>query len=338
MREEAQQHAMVFFLAGQALLGAISSAMSSEDDLWISVLAAAAGSQAAGAGSAETSHGGRAQRSRRNVDRGACSWFSDYLSPSPVYNAAHFRRRFRVPHPLYLRIESDLLRNFPEDFKQKCDATGRPGHTAWQTILVALRRLATGRSLDDLDDAARMSEESTRQACRIFVKRLLEFYGGHYLNRRPTKTEILAIEAKYADAGFRGCIGAVDCMEHIWKNCPKQLKGQFKNPKDEKLAVISIEAWCDRDLYCWNWFSGRAGTNNDITVASSSPLFNDILEGEWDPCFEYVLEGEKRQVPYFLVDGIYPRWTIFAKPYHYPTNVMETTYTKRQEAVRKDIE
>jgi Plant transposon protein len=116
------------------------------------------------------------------------------------------------------------------------------------------------------------------------------------------------------------------------------LKGQFKNPKDGKLAVISIEAWCDRDLYCWHWISGRAGTNNDITDASSFPLFNDILEGEWDPSFEYELEGEKRQVPYFLVDGIYPRWTIFATPYHYPTNVMERTYTKRQEAVRKDID
>jgi hypothetical protein len=60
-----------------------------------------------------------------------------------------------------------------------------------------------------------MSEESTRQACRIFVKRLLDFYGGHYLNRRSTKTELLAIEAKYADTGFPGCVGAVDCMKHI---------------------------------------------------------------------------------------------------------------------------
>jgi hypothetical protein len=90
--------------------------MSSENDLWISVLAAAAGSQAAGAGSAETSHGACAQRSRRNVDRGSCSWFSDYLSPSPVYHAAHSRRRFRVPPSLYLRIERDQIRNFPEDF------------------------------------------------------------------------------------------------------------------------------------------------------------------------------------------------------------------------------
>jgi hypothetical protein len=115
-------------------------------------------------------------RSRRNVDRGPCPWFCNYLVPSPLYYAIHFGRRFRIPLSLYRRIECNLLCKFSENFKQKCDATGRHGHTAWQKLLFALRLLATGRSFDDLVDAARMSEESTRQACRIFVKRLLYFY------------------------------------------------------------------------------------------------------------------------------------------------------------------
>jgi hypothetical protein len=127
-------------------------------------------------------------------------------------------------------------------------------------------------------------------------------------------------------------------MKHTWKNCPKSLKGQYFNPKDGKLAVISIEAWCDRDLYVWHWFAGRSGTNNDLTVASASPLFNDILGGIWVPDFPYKVEGEARTIPYFLADGIYPSWNIFATPCHHPTNVMEMEYTRRQEAVRKDIE
>jgi hypothetical protein len=55
MKEQVRQHAMAFFLAVQAFLGAISSAMTSEDALWISALAAAVGSQAAVAGSIELS-------------------------------------------------------------------------------------------------------------------------------------------------------------------------------------------------------------------------------------------------------------------------------------------
>ena len=65
-----------------------------------------------------------------------------------------------------------------------------------------------------------------------------------------------------------------------WENCPKAMKGQYHNPKDGKLATISCEALVVRRLYCWHWFSGRCGTNNDITVLDNSPLFNDILSGK----------------------------------------------------------
>jgi Plant transposon protein len=126
-------------------------------------------------------------------------------------------------------------------------------------------------------------------------------------------------------------------MHIIWKYCPSAWKGKFHNPKDSKLAVLIVEAWCDHDLYVWSWFAGRAGTNNDITVANASPLFNDIMTGSWCTDFEYNIE-DKRNVPYFLVNGIYPAWTIFASPIHVPSSVHEVEYTKRQEQVRKDVE
>jgi hypothetical protein len=64
MKDEggSMEHVMVLFLAVQALLGAISSAMTSEDALWITALAADSRSQAAAAGFAEIFHGGRALR------------------------------------------------------------------------------------------------------------------------------------------------------------------------------------------------------------------------------------------------------------------------------------
>jgi Plant transposon protein len=130
----------------------------------------------------------------------------------------------------------------------------------------------------------------------------------------------------------------IDCCKQVWKNCPKVLKGQYYNPKDSKLAVISVEAWCDRDLYVWHWFAGRCGTNNDLTVAGASPLFNDLRGEKWCPDFKYSICGEKRYIPYWLGDGIYPRWGIFAKPVKAPSSSMERHYTIRQEAVRKDIE
>lgn len=38
-----------------------------------------------------------------------------------------------------------------------------------------------------------------------------------------------------------------------------------------------MEAMCDMDLYCWHFFVCRTGTNNDITVAKTSPIFLDTL-------------------------------------------------------------
>jgi Plant transposon protein len=76
----------------------------------------------------------------------------------------------------------------------------------------------------------------------------------------------------------------------------------------------------------------------DLTVAGASPLFNDIRDGKWCPDFNYKLSEEHGAIPYWLVDGIYPRWSIFAKPLKAPTSLMERHYTSRQESVRKDIE
>jgi hypothetical protein len=41
---------------------------------------------------------------------------------------------------------------------------------------------------------------------------------------------------------------------------------------------------------------------------------------------------------YFLVDGIYPKWAIFAKTNTTPITDREYLYAKRHEHVRKDIE
>lgn len=74
---------------------------------------------------------------------------------------------------------------------------------------------------------------------------------------------------------------------------------------------------------------------------NNSPLILSILAGKM--CMElpngFVVSGMRRHfLLCMLVDGIYPDWSIFIGPKHATTNRKEERMTKRQEAIRKDVE
>jgi Plant transposon protein len=58
-----------------------------------------------------------------------------------------------------------------------------------------------------------MSEESVRKSCRMVIDMIIEYYGPHYLNRRPSGYELARITAGYEKAGFAVCIGCIDCCK-----------------------------------------------------------------------------------------------------------------------------
>jgi hypothetical protein len=64
---------------------------------------------------------GRTVGSARNIRRGLCSWEGDYLTNTPIYKPAHFRRRFRIPLKLYRLLEKEIPVAEP-DLEQKRDA------------------------------------------------------------------------------------------------------------------------------------------------------------------------------------------------------------------------
>ncbi len=287
--------------------------------------------------------GGRTAGSKNLKRRKTSTWFMDYLGPSPVYTALLFRRRFAVPRTLFYKLRHDLLQFNPSFWEQRRRGVGALGHTTEQRLLSALRILSSGCSADSLDDGSVMSEQCVLDSIHNFCNDVIAFYGPRFLNRRPTRQELDIISSTYESVGFPGCIGSVDCMKLFWKNCPFYEKGQLLNTKESsKLATVVCEAWCDHDLYCWHWFPGRAGTNNDLTVLYSSPLFQDIFNGLFNISksdgYTIPPSTAKRIMNYFLVDGIYPDWPIFAKPIHNAVNIIKKFFSARQEATRKDVE
>ena len=114
------------------------------------------------------------------------------------------------------------------------------------------------------------------------------------------------------------------------------IRGQYKKGKEQGPTVV-LEAIVSMDLWFWHAFFGVPGSNNDINVVQVSTLLSNLLSNK-SPNIKWTCNGKERDYTYFLADGIYPRWKIFAKPIQKPTTSKNKNYTKRQEAARKDVE
>lgn len=209
-------------------------------------------------------------------------------------------------------------------------------------LLVCLKRVGSAFSLWELDDTAQMGKGTIRSYWKLVLGHTKEIDGSSYLNRRSTRAELGSISSTYRDAGFLGCIGAVDGMKMHWENSTISQKGQYHSSKDGKLETIGIEAWCGHDLYVCSWFPGRGGRNNDRTLLSFNHLFIDILSGSFEielpMTYKFVHVGRNRRLGYFLADDIYTQWEIFVRPIQDAPARPQMDQTKAQEGDRKDIE
>jgi Plant transposon protein len=129
-------------------------------------------------------------------------------------------------------------------------------------------------------------------------------------------------------------LGSLDCYNWKWKNCPKAWAGVHKGHKG---ITVVCEAACSYDLWIWHLFFGLPGSLNDINVVERSTLMHDILNGT-SPTIDYTINGNAYQLPYWLVDGIYPKWSPFVKTISDPQTPERAWFAKMQESARKDIE
>lgn len=128
----------------------------------------------------------------------------------------------------------------------------------------------------------------------------------------PERRRDQNIEKSNSAMGFPGCLGAVDCVSWSWENCPVAWQGQFKG-KDKKPS-IRLEVVCDDKLRIWHLKFGTPGAKNYVSIVNASSLFNAIRSCSWPPVRpETCVAGLNLNWFYYLADGIYPNFRIFAK-------------------------
>jgi len=113
--------------------------------------------------------------------------------------------------------------------------------------------------------------------------------------------------------------------------------GRVSEP--EGLARRCRRGRCDEDLWIWHLFVGAPGSLNDINVVNQSPLYLDGTAGRWPPReVPFSINETSRTLPYYLVDGIYPRYAFLVSPHPIPLTYEANTFNCLQEAIRKDVE
>jgi Plant transposon protein len=259
--------------------------------------------------------------------------FQDFWGDSPVYNASHFKRFFKIPIGLFDDIVLKVVAH-DDYFRQKKDAAGKLGLSSLQKMCCAVRQLTSGVSPAEQDDKYRMAESTGMECLKRYSKAINTIYADEAL-RVPNIADMNRLLDEGRAAGFPGCIGSIDCMHWEWKNCPSAWKGTFQGK--EKSPTLVLEAIADNRTRFWHFNFGAPGALNDLNVLERSPLFENAVKGE-APHVDFTVNGNDYNYAYWLGDGIYPPYACFVKTLPNPATRMQKLFASAQEAKRKDIE
>jgi hypothetical protein len=257
----------------------------------------------------------------------------NYFSPNPVYGPALFWRRFRMRHSLFELIMERVC-EFDRYFIQRVDACSLLGLSPHHKITSALRMLCYGVSSNAIDEYCRTSESTTMECLKRFCLAIRALFEDYHM-RQPTRVDFDKQLAINEARGFPGMFASLDCMHWEWKNCPVAWHGDFGDRNGKKSIIL--EAIATEDLHIWHAFFGLPSSNNDLNVLNRFPLVDNLLTSEVrDRQFE--VNGCVYDCYYLLMDGIYPKWSIFVQSIHLALDEKRAYFSSRQEAVWKDVE
>ena len=189
--------------------------------------------------------GGSKPGKRRNIDRKRVLYnellMNDYFVANPTYDHKFFRRRFRMRRELFDTILNAVLEH-DSYFAPGVDCCGVQSFSTHQKITCALRYMAYGSSADQLDELLRFGESTEGLVVNKFCRAMIQVFGPTYL-RPPNAEDLEMILKGYEATGWIGCMGCIDVMKWVWKNCPMAWRGQYQGR--ETHPTIALEAVVD---------------------------------------------------------------------------------------------
>ena len=144
--------------------------------------------------------------------------YKDCFAEDSVYNAHHFRHRFRMRRHLFLRIV-EALGHHSEYFQLRYDAFGKRGLSLITKCTAAMRMLAYGVAADCVDEYLKIGASTAIECLKQFALGVVEVFGEEYM-RKPNQVDVDRLLQVAEARDFPGMLGSIDCMHWEWKNCP----------------------------------------------------------------------------------------------------------------------
>jgi hypothetical protein len=281
------------------------------------------------------SKSGKAPNRPRDFARANKLFYDDFFSATPLLSESEFRSRYRMYRSVFIYIHDAVL-EFDPWFSTRKDATKKSGASSYIKVAASIRKLAYGTANPVWGELYNLSTTLVHDCVDHFISAVVTLMKDSVICA-PTLEECIRISNNNGARGFPGCLGSIDCQHWYWGMCPNAFHGSYIG-KPGKPTVV-LEAACNKDLRFSHADFGFPGSQNDISIVTRSTFLARHIDGSFPPPgFSYTLNGVESTKPYYLADGIYPRWSLFLQAIKQPITAKEKLFTRLQESVRKDIE
>ena len=230
--------------------------------------------------------------------------------------------------------------------EERKDCTGRDASPLELLLLGTLRYLGRGWTLDDVEEATGISEETHRRFLHLYILWGSTDFYDKYVTLPANEEELNDCAAEYGMAGFHGCIGSVDAthigMLKCWHKLA-QYHDSFKLPMPSR--TYNLTATHRRRILSTT--EGHPGRWNDKTLVLYDDLATDLRDGKryGDYTFHLFERGDngtihmvKYKGAWTIVDAGYLNWPTMVPPSKYYVTNAEQRFSRWLESLRKDVE
>ena len=168
------------------------------------------------------------------------------------------RRRFRVPHAMFLEIVAEC-----KEHDVFCCSKRKSKIAIEFKVLSCLRIIERDICADEIDETLNIAESTVNK----FFKQFLFGYAEVMFTKWvyvPEGAELDALVDVYRRMGFPGCVGSMDVTHIFWDKCPKRLRFLCKGK--EGIPSLAFQAVVEHSRRIQHISKPFYGATNDITI------------------------------------------------------------------------